>query len=226
LITLKDIMKIPSHRAVAVRVVIGLLGWFALILQLYLIIDVNQKNNVPVVYGIINYFSFFTILTNILVALTVTLPLVSAGSRLGRFFSRPGVQSAIALHIAVVGITYSLLLRHIWNPQGLQLAADRLLHDVIPILYLLYWFIFVPKGTLQWRGLLWWLIYPLVYLIYSIIRGAVTGRYPYPFLEVNKLGAQKVTITCLVMMLGFVGIGLIIIALDRIIGRNKPRTAL
>jgi hypothetical protein len=210
--------KTTSRTAVIYRIVAGLLGWFALGLQLYLII---VNNNVPAINSIINFFSYYTILTNTLVALALTWPLISPHSGLGRFFARITVQSALALHIAIVGITYSLLLRHIWDPQGLQLVADRLLHDVMPILYLLYWFIFVPKGTLHWRNLPSWLIFPLIYCMYSLVRGPIANWYPYPFMNVAELGYQKVITNCLVMVAAFVAIGLIIIALDRMIGGTR-----
>jgi hypothetical protein len=64
------------------------------------------------------------------------------------------------VYIAIVGIVYSLLLRHIWNPQGWQIVADVLLHDLIPLLYVAYWVIFVRKSSLLWKHAVWWLAYP------------------------------------------------------------------
>jgi hypothetical protein len=62
-----------------------------------------------------------------------------------------------------VGVTYSLLLRSLWSPQGGQRVADILLHDLMPIMYVAYWLIFVPKGSLLWKNTLSWTIYPLLY---------------------------------------------------------------
>ena len=64
------------------------------------------------------------------------------------------------MSIAVVGLAYSILLRHLWHPEGWQFVADELLHDVMPLLFLAYWWLCVPKGTLRLKHLPLWLIYP------------------------------------------------------------------
>ena len=82
---------------------------------------------------------------------------------------------------------YNLVLRFLWDPQGWQLVADELLHTVIPLLFLLYWFLFVKRRNLYWKDAFLWLIYPFVYLLYVFFRGAITGLYPYPFIDVPAL---------------------------------------
>jgi hypothetical protein len=109
------------------------LGWFALALQLYLMI---LKVPAGQMLGtVITFLSFFTILTNILVVLVFT----AAGFRpgWGQWFARPSIQAGSAVYIAIVGCSYQLLLRHLWNPQGAQWLADTLLHSVIPLVYVL-----------------------------------------------------------------------------------------
>jgi hypothetical protein len=107
-----------------------------------------MRSGGSMLYGVIKTLSYFTILTNLLVAVVATASLASRRS--DGFFTRPNTESATAVYIAIVGIIYSLLLRALWEPTGLQLAVDVALHDVIPILYLVYWVAFVPKGTLSW----------------------------------------------------------------------------
>jgi hypothetical protein len=109
-----------------------------------------------------------------------------------RFFTRPGTMTAVAVYITLVGVSYSLLLRHIWNPTGWQLVADRALHDAVPVLYVLYWLIFVPKRGLRWSEPVWWLIYPAVYCLYSLVFGVVTGKYMYWFVDPTVIGWPKV----------------------------------
>ncbi|HEV8081648.1 MAG TPA: Pr6Pr family membrane protein [Chitinophagaceae bacterium] len=108
--------------------VITITGWFALIAQLYLII-LNRVTTVP--GTIIRYFSFFTILTNILVALCCTVLLINKNKRWYKFFSNSKTITAITVYITVVGLVYNLILRFLWRPQGLQLLVDELLHSVI-----------------------------------------------------------------------------------------------
>lgn len=203
------------------RLKVGLLGWFALGLQLYLIINSALSKGISLLAEVVRFFSYFTILSNLLLALCLTVPLVSRHSSPGRYFLRPAVQGAIAVYIIIVGITYSLMLRNIWNPQGRQLAADRLLHDAMPILYVLFWLILVPKGSLQWKYAFVWLIFPAIYLAYTLIRGAMINWYPYPFLDVSTLGYGKMLQSALVMLAGFVVVGLLIIGIDRLLKKRR-----
>lgn len=197
-------------------ILIAVIGWFALILQLYVMLNTNAKNGIGVTSTVINFFSFFTILANILVAISLTSTIVFPKSRLGFFFSKPATQSAIGLYIIIVGIVYSVALRKIWNPEGLQLVADRLLHDLIPLLYLFYWLLFTPKKVLQWKKVSSWLIFPAIYLVYSLIRGAVVNWYPYYFINAQELGYGKVAITSLVVLAVFIVFGVILVLINRI----------
>ncbi len=100
---------------------------------------------------VITYFSFFTILTNLLIALVFTAIAFGPEAGWGQWFRSPSVQAATAVYIAIVGIVYQLLLRQLWNPQGAQWVADVLLHSVIPIGYVVYWLLFGPRTGLNWK---------------------------------------------------------------------------
>lgn len=189
----------------------ALIGWGTLILQLLLMLRVTVADGRGVSVGIINYFGYFTILTNILAALTLSAPLLLPNASLGRFFSRPGVITAVAASIAMVGAVYSLLLRQVWNPQGWQLVADEALHDVIPVLFLIYWWFAVPKGAVRRTDIPRWCAYPVGYLLYVLVRGALLGNYPYHFIDVGALGYGRVLVNSVVLVLGFTLIGLILV---------------
>ena len=199
------------------------LGWFALVLQFYLLIRIAVATGPGFLGGVVNYFSFFTILTNIIVALALSVPLLMPRSTVGKFLSRPMVQSGIAVCIALVGIVYELLLRHLWNPEGMQFVADVILHNFVPLIYVLFWLIFVPKGGLRWKDPLLWLIYPVAYLLYALARGALTGSYQYPFIDVGQFGYGRVMVNAVVLMLVFLVLGLVFIGVDRAMGRASRR---
>jgi hypothetical protein len=188
---------------------IALLAWFALGLQLYLTTG-----------SVLNFFSYFTIQSNLLIALCLSWPLLAPASNPGAFFSRLDVQSAIGLYIFIVALVYNTILRGIMPLAGWQLVADTLLHVVNPLLYILYWLFYRPSGTLQWKDGLHWLYFPFIFLVYSLVRGAVTGWYPYPFLHAGNLGYQKVSINVVMMIAVFFVSGLLLIAATRI-SRNK-----
>jgi hypothetical protein len=199
-------MRIPA-------VVGALLGWFALALQLYLML---VQSSGPAMLGtVITYFSFFTILTNLLTALVFTAIALGPEAGWGQWFRTPTVQAGTAVYIAIVGIIYQLLLRQLWNPQGAQWVADVLLHSVIPIGYVVYWLLFGPRAGLNWKTAVAWLTYPAVYLVYILARGAVSGLYPYPFVDVNVLGYGGVLARAALFLLVFLSTGLLAVALAR-----------
>jgi hypothetical protein len=191
----------------------ALAGWFSLALQLYLMLVQSPRQSMAMVGTVVTFLSFFTILTNLLAALVFTsIAIRPAGAE---FFRRPWVQAGTAVYIAIVGISYHLLLRQLWNPQGAQLVADILLHSVMPAAYLLYWFLFGPREGLHWKDAVAWLGYPGVYLVYILARGAAIGVYPYPFVDVNLLGYGGVLIRAAIFLIAFLGMGLLVVAVGR-----------
>lgn len=167
---------------------IAVVGWFALVLQFVLVLTVPENQSLSVAERIVRFFSFFTILTNLIVAVTTSAIAFAPRSRLGTLASRPAVNAAVAVYISVVGIVYSLFLRSVWDPVGWQAVADHILHDATPLAYVIYWLIFAPKASITWTDPFKWLAYPLIYIAYSLTRGAVVGWYPYWFVDVTQLG--------------------------------------
>ena len=173
------------------RILGGLLGWFALALQYGLVMagDFNiGAFNTGAFTRTVNFFSYFTILTNILAALALTLPIIAPQSAFGQFFSRPTVRTAITAYIIIVMAVVYFILRHLTNLQGWDLVADVILHYVMPILFVIDWLFFVPKETLKPKDTFGWLTYPIAYLVWIFIHGAYAGFYPYPFLNNSELG--------------------------------------
>ena len=189
------------------------IGWATLIAQYGLVVSEGEHANLAA--ATISYFSYFTILTNILVVLAFTAPLLSPTIKLHRFFTKPPVRAAIALYITFVAVVYHILLRNLWDPQGLQFITDISLHTVLPILYLLDWILYAPKRTLRYAHIPYWLIYPTIYGVYTIIRGALSGIYPYPFLNVSELGLFGVFINMIGFLMLYVIGGAVFIILAR-----------
>ena len=193
--------------------ILCILGWFALTAQLYLIIE-NRITSVP--ETIIRYFSFFTILTNLIVAICCTTLLSRSNSTLKNFFSKQNTLTAIAVYITIVGLVYNIILRFLWKPEGLQWIIDELLHSVIPLLFIVLWLFFIPKGKILWKSVLAWLLYPLIYLIFILMRGPSSSFYPYPFIDVSKIGYNKTLINSAGMLLAFLVVSILFISLNRL----------
>jgi len=165
----------------------------------------------------INFFSYFTILSNGLVVLAMALPVMAPASAAGLFFMQPAVRAGILVYIGIVCAVYGVILRHLWQPQGWQFVADAILHYGTPLLYLLDWLLFVPKGSLRIKHALAWLGFPLAYVIWTFVHGAVSGFYPYPFVNVAALGYAAVLLNIAGLFVVFAGFGLALIGVDRVL---------
>ncbi|WP_047788498.1 Pr6Pr family membrane protein [Tenacibaculum mesophilum] len=183
--------------------------WFAIITQFVLMI-INRQTDVQ--EAIIRFFSFFTILTNTLVALFFTNKI----TRKMNTFNKNGALTAITSFILIVGLVYQVVLRATWNPTGLQLVVDELLHTIIPTYMFIYWLLYAKSNNLKLKYILPWLTYPIFYIVYIMIRGNLSGFYPYPFLNVTKIGLQQSIINISVILI----VSLILMSLLILIGKK------
>lgn len=198
---------------------IALLAWFGLGLQFVLMVGYGRADGRTLFLTLLQFLSFFTLLSNLLVAIVLTVSLCIPQTTLGRIVDRAPVYAATAVYIGIVGIGYSLLLRHIWDPQGWQKVVDILLHDAVPLLYVLWWVFLSAKTRLRWSNVFIWLIWPLVYLISVLMRGALTGIYPYPFIDAGVIGYGRVLISAVGFSVAFALLGTIAVAFTR---RRRP----
>jgi hypothetical protein len=161
---------------------------------------------------------YFTVITNLGVA--VIFGCIAAGKLSLRSSFLIG---ATTLSIALVGIIYFTLLRGLIELSGGALLADTLLHKVVPVAAVLFWLAVVPKGGLRWRDPLLWLLYPAAYLLYAIVRGSLDGNYPYPFIDLARIGWDTALINCAAIALGFIVGGLLLVVVDRLLGQRRRR---
>lgn len=146
-----------------------------------------------------HFFSYFTVLTNTLTVVACLSISRNPNSR----WSGPGRLTGLAGSMLVVALVYHLLLARLWNPQGWGWVADQLLHTVQPAGALLLWFLITRKKPHRPAEVLRWMFYPLLYLVYSLVRGHFMGWYPYPFLDVNEHGPGGVLLNSFFIALGF-----------------------
>lgn len=189
------------------------IGLAALGLQFAITVPASLEAGRSLLGSIEFYFSFFTILTNI------ALVLVYA-SRLFRTkalapFSTPLARATAAATITLVMTFYHVMLRPLWQPEGLLLVCDIALHYVTPSLYMAWFIVFNRSGTLSLRALPAMLAAPFAYLVYILIRGAIIGEYPYPVFEVDRIGYPQLAINVLVLIGILSLLGALAIAIDR-----------
>ena len=150
-------------------------------------------------FSLINFFSYFTNLSNLFAAVVMIFVAINS-LRVPR--SRPlhdSLRGASVVGMAVVGIVFNLLLRNV-DLGGLLLWVNVVIHYVMPVAAVLDWLVDPPRSKLTLRRIAYWLIFPLCYLAYSIVRGAIVGFYAYPFFSPDQVG-------------GYGGVGLYCIAI-------------
>jgi hypothetical protein len=161
---------------------------------------------------------FFTVITNLLVAVVMT------AAALGRRAS-PFVLGGLTLAILLVGAVYLTLLRGLLELSGGALLADTLLHKVAPLATAAWWLLFAPRAKLRWSAPWWWALFPAVYFVYVLARGQVDGHYPYPFVDVAKLGWTQVALNAAGIAFAFVLAGFALVWIDswRPLGPSRGR---
>lgn len=190
------------------------LGCFAVITQLVLFI---QNRQTDMAETLVRFFSFFTILTNSLVTLFFGIKYFKRSQTSSTFWHSGETLTAIATFIIIVGLVYQVVLRSIWEPKGMQLLVDELLHAIIPLFVLVYWLIYATASRIKFKQTVIWLLYPVIYTILVIIRGHFSGFYPYPFVNVSELGITKVILNIGIILL------LSLVVMSLLIGVNNQR---
>lgn len=190
------------HKAAAALV--ALVCWTGIALQFW---ASYTFRNYDLILTLWTLARFFTIIGNF--ALAVTMTAVAFGKRIS-----PLILGGLTLAILLVGIVYRTLLAGLHPLQGLPLIANYLLHDVSPIAMAVYWLLFVPSGRLRWSAPWWWVLFPGVYLIYALERGQIDHHYPYPFIDVGKLGWVQVGLNAGGIALAFILAGFLLVWID------------
>lgn len=194
------------------------ISWFAVVSQLILLLKGHPAGALS---AVITFISYYTILTNILLALFFTTLLLWPGTKAGRYFSRHTTATAITVYITVVGMIYNLLLRGLVTLTGLNIVVNELLHVFTPLLGIGYWVLYTKKMHTGYYVAIHWLIYPGIYMLYTLVRGSVTGWYPYPFINAGRLGYPRALLYCGGVAVVFLLVGWLFIWLGNQAARKK-----
>ena len=179
-----------GRAAIAVAIIAAVVGQLNTSLAFW---PANGVTNISL--SVLNFFSFFTIQSNV-----ATVVVTAFGAYLLASGKLPNPQwfntvfAAVATYMIVTGIVYNLLLRGVELPQGATLGwSNEILHVVGPLWMLIDWLFAPGRVAVPWKKLWLILIYPIVWVIYTLVRAPftpseVTGEpywYPYPFLNPN-----------------------------------------
>ncbi|MBL1078966.1 Pr6Pr family membrane protein [Nocardia sp. 2] len=168
--------------------------------------------------AVANFFSYFTIQSNIVII--AVLLIIAARDPQGRRWQI--VRGAATLYITITGIVYALLLQNVDVDIEYPWTND-VLHRVTPLVALADWLL-VPAAlgvTARLAGA--WLIYPIVYGVYTLIRGPIVDWYPYPFIDPRQQGYLSMAIGLVVLVVGFVVLAVAVIALGDLAAARRAR---
>lgn len=152
-----------------------------------------------VVTTAVNFFSFFTILSNVVTVVVLTWAVVWFLSKKRDGGPEPRslaiAIAAASTYMIVTGIVYNVLLRNIVLPLGGQPIpwSNEVVHLIGPLFMLADVFLAPHRRVLRWRAIAAILVFPIVWVVYTLIRGPLTTSplsgdpwwYPYPFLNPN-----------------------------------------
>ena len=171
-------------------------------------------------FSFVNFFSFFTILSNVFVSIVfvVSAWYLAQGRRPSP--ADDVLRGASVLYMAITGVVYSLLLSGI--DVDLSLSWVNLqLHYIMPIVVVLDWLYQPQLSKLNVKRIIPWLLFPLIYLVYTLVRGPIANWYPYPFLDPAQAGGYAgVALYCVGILGGLFVVSFLLMKLGNALRRH------
>lgn len=188
-------------------------GVIGLVVQFLITVPASLEAGRSLAGSVVFYFSFFTILTNIAAVLVHVSLLSPAGYAWLPIFAGSRVRAGVAV--------YATVLAQVWEPEGLFLLCDVLLHYVTPVLFVAWWLAAGANGKTRWSDIPYWMLYPIAYLFYALARGQVASEVPYPFLDVAANGGAAVALSVVAVLAAFLVLSILAVLADRGVSRFR-----
>ena len=134
---------------------------------------------------VLRFFSYFTIESNLLVAISSGM-LALRPDRGGQLFRVLRLDALLGISVTLV--VYAVLLAPQHDPHGINAVTNAGLHYLVPALAIVGWVLFGPRPRIDERTLVLSLIWPALYVGYTLAHGAASDWYPYPFIDAAHLG--------------------------------------
>lgn len=173
----------------AYRAFFGLLTLAAVAMQL---VDIASRG----VLDPLHYFSYFTIESNLLAAVLFLILAARRGERSARMDL---VRGGAVVYMTVTGVVFNVLLANTNVDTAIPWVND-VVHSIMPIVVVADWLLDPPRRRLASRQGLSWISYPAVWLVYTLVKGPIVGKYPYPFLDPANGGYGTVALYCVAIL--------------------------
>lgn len=197
------------------------------IAQLVLLVGGGQDVNttatgtpVPLATKLLRFFSYFTVQSNLLV-LAAAITLVIDPQRDGTCWRVLRLDGLLG--IAVTGVVSATLLAGLIHPVGIGVWINAGFHQFSPVWTLVGWLLLGPRPRIDARTIRWAFVWPVAWLAYTMAHGAITGWYPYPFLNADKLGYGQVGITLAIILAAALATAVVFHLLERWLPSTRTR---
>ncbi|MGL5648570.1 MAG: Pr6Pr family membrane protein [Clostridium sp.] len=171
---------------------------------------------------VLGYFDYFTQWSNIFV-LVWFINDTFLDNRI-KLFNKRGVRGALTVYILVAAAVFWLILNAQWKQVGWDKFETCILHGFTPLMFVLDWLFFYPKGTYRYKQIFKWEIWPIAYMIFAIGMGKITGYFPYSFFNIDKQTPMQFIGSMKYVVLAFILFPIIIVTVDKILyALNKLR---
>ncbi len=170
----------------------------------------------------VNYFSYFTIDSNL-----IATGVLIAGTLNRNHASTPRldlVRGGAVVYMSITGIVFTVLLSNTDVDTAIP-WINSVVHELMPLVMLADWLITPPAARLRLRQGMLWLSFPLVWIVYTIVRGAIVNHYPYPFLDPANGGYASVTVYCLAILVAMVVVSALVVVLANAAGGGRRAEA-
>jgi hypothetical protein len=201
------------------NLVLALVVAATVVAQLFLLVSGGQDVNttaaaapVPLATRLLRFFSYFTVQSNLLV-LAAAITLVIRPDRDGVCWRVLRLDALLG--ITVTGVVFATLLSGLVQHHGIGTWINAGFHQFSPVWTMLGWLLLGPRPRIDARTIRWAFVWPVAWLAYTMVHGAITGWYPYPFLNADTLGYGRVAITLAIILVAALATAFALQAIER-----------
>ncbi|MFZ7087030.1 Pr6Pr family membrane protein [Curtobacterium sp. RRHDQ10] len=165
-----------------------------------------------------NFFGYFTIQSNIIAFVALLVAVVVGIRRRRRSGTDWTVQlrAAATVYMGVTGLVYNTLLVGGSTDIAFDLQwSNDVLHKIGPVYMIVDWLLFSDRGRLAMSRIWVFLVYPVVWTVVVLVRGATDGWVPYPFLSPSQ-GYGVVALYCIGIAAFFALLSVVVIWISRL----------
>ena len=207
---MKDI-NLPRDTILKYRILVAALSWFTLIASV-----VNYGLNYGPILEWFNSFKAFTIQTNFMVTIWLTLAILWHNKPETLEKITGPLKGALTVYITITFIFFAVLLSPFYQPTGFAAFSNIVFHYITPIAFIVDWILTENKSRYKWKYLTYWILtYPVCYQAFVFIHGTFTGNYIYFFFDINALGILGVALFVSIIFTTGIVLGCLYIAINR-----------